>query len=70
MQLVESEPEIEVSLHILTNALNPQIFHLTVTYQDHFIEVLIDMGNHNNFIQEGLVKKLGLSSVPAKRFRV
>ena len=34
------------------------------------MEFLIDTGSHNNFIQEGLVTKLGLLNVPAKRFKV
>ena len=70
ISLVESEIETEVSLHTLTNVSNPWIFHFTATYHDHSIEVLIDTGSHNNFIQEGLVEKLGLASVHAKQFRV
>ena len=34
------------------------------------MEVLIDTGSHNNFIQECLVDQLGLQSVPALRFFV
>ena len=62
--------EPEVRRHALTNASNLWIFCLATTYREHFIEVLIDRGSHNNFIQEGLVDKLGLQCVPAQRFLV
>ena len=67
---VEFEVEPEVSLHALTNASNLQIFHLATSYRDHSVEVLIDTGSHNNFIQEGLVDQLGLQLVSASRFCV
>ena len=49
------EVETEVSLHALTNASNLQIFRLAASYRDHSVEVLIEMGSRNNFIQEGMV---------------
>ena len=51
----ELEVEPEVSLHALTNASNLQIFRLAASYRDHSVEVLIEMGSRNNFIQEGMV---------------
>ena len=68
MDEIASKPE--VSLHALTIASNLQIFCLTATYWEHIVEVLIDTRSHNNFIQEGLVEKLELQSVPAQRFCV
>ena len=66
----ELEVKTEVSLHALTNASNLWIFWLAASYRNHSVEVLIDMGSHNNFIQEGLVDQLGLQHVAAPRFRV
>ena len=66
----EFEVEPEVSLYALTNASNLKIFRLAASYRDHSVEVLIDIGSHNNFIQEGLVDQLGLQLVSAPRFRV
>lgn len=34
------------------------------------LEVLMDIGSNNNFIQEALVEKLGLRNEPSKRFKV
>ena len=66
----EFEVEPEVSLYALTNASNLKIFRLAASYRDHSVEVLIDIGSHNNFIQEGLVDQLGLQLVSAPRFCV
>ena len=38
----------------------PIFGYSAATYREHFVEVLIDIGSHNNFIQEGLVENLGL----------
>ena len=64
--LEEIAPEPKVSLPALTNAYNLWIFCLVATYQEHSVEVLIDTSSHNNFIQEGLVDKLGLQCVLAQ----
>ena len=47
-----------------------RIFRLAASYRDHSVEVLVNVGSHNNFIQEGLVDQLGLQPVTAPRFRV
>ncbi|XP_073152993.1 uncharacterized protein [Henckelia pumila] len=64
------DEETEVSLHTLTNTPNPRIFRITATHHQEPVEVLIDTGSHNNFIQEGLVNLLGIPSSTTKRFRV
>ncbi|XP_073137569.1 uncharacterized protein [Henckelia pumila] len=64
------DEEVEVSLHALTSASNPRIFRLTARFERTCVEILLDTGSHHNFIQEGLVTKLGMSCVTARRFRV
>ena len=55
IKLDDNEIEPEVSLHTLTNISNLRIFVLTTTLHKHLVEVFIDMGSHNNFIQRGAV---------------
>ncbi|XP_073153488.1 uncharacterized protein [Henckelia pumila] len=64
------EEDPEVTLHTLTSASNPRIFRITAAFQSAPIEVLIDTGSHNNFIQEGLVERLGIPSNASRHFRV
>ena len=60
----------EVRLHAFTNNSDPRIFYIAATYKENSLEVLIDTGSHNNFIQEGLVDRLSLLSVRVPKFRV
>lgn len=64
------EGEIEVSLHALTSASNPRVFRITGHHRHIPVEILIDTESHNNFVQEGLLDKLGIACMAAKRFRV
>lgn len=57
--ILDSEEDPEVSLHTLTNASSHHIFRLTTQIHQKTVEVLIDTGSHNNFIQEDLVEKWG-----------
>ncbi|XP_062093442.1 uncharacterized protein LOC133799441 [Humulus lupulus] len=62
--------EEEVSLNSLSNSLNPRIFRITAKHSKESLEVLVDTGSNNNFIQEALVYQLQLFSEETKRFKV
>ncbi|XP_062104440.1 uncharacterized protein LOC133815643 [Humulus lupulus] len=64
------ETEEEVSLNSLSNSMNPRIFRIMATHGSEAVEVLIDTGSHNNFIQEALVTQLHLECEDTKRFKV
>lgn len=64
------EESSKVSLHTLTNLVNPQTFCILAKHKDETLKVLIDTRSNNNFIKEGLVRKFGLLVEPAKRFKV
>ena len=63
-------PEEEMSLHSLSNSLNPTIFRIMATHGKESLEVLVDTGSNNNFIQEALVYQLKLCSEDTKWFKV
>lgn len=54
------EEKLEVSLHPLTNPINPCILRISAKQKTETLEVLIDTGSNTNFVQEGIVHKLGL----------
>ncbi|XP_060967566.1 uncharacterized protein LOC115704201 [Cannabis sativa] len=60
----------EGSLNSLSNAVNPRIFRITAYHGKEPLEVLIDTGSNNNFIQEALAARLGLNCEETKRFKV
>ncbi|KAM6583243.1 hypothetical protein CsatB_010245 [Cannabis sativa] len=60
----------EGSLNSLSNAANPRIFRITAYHGKEPLEVLIDTGSNNNFIQEALAARLGLNCEETKRFKV
>ncbi|XP_024024277.1 uncharacterized protein LOC112092413 [Morus notabilis] len=64
------EVDIEVSLNTLSNSVNPRIFRISAKQGTETLEVLVDTGSNNNFIQEALVEKLGLSCEGSKKFKV
>lgn len=64
------EEEMEVSLNAFSNSINPHVYRIPARVGKEALEVLIDTGSNNNFIQESLVEKLALSWKEAKRFRV
>lgn len=66
-ETLEETPE--VNLHSLTNPMNPRIFRILAKHKTEILEVLIDTGINYNFIQEGLVQKLGLTTETAKHFK-
>lgn len=68
----ESEecPKEEVSLNSLSNPLNPRIFRILARHGSEKLEVLIDTGSNNNFIQESLAIQLQLQWEDTKRFKV
>ncbi|XP_062109432.1 uncharacterized protein LOC133820560 [Humulus lupulus] len=70
LQDMEDVTEEEVSLNSLSNSLNPRIFRIMAHHGSETLEVLIDTGSNNNFIQEALVAKLRLQCEDTKRFRV
>lgn len=65
-----TEEELEVSFNTFSNSLNPQIFRIMAYHGLEKLEVLIDTGSNNNFIQEALVARLGLKWETAKLFKV
>lgn len=60
----------EVSLNALSNANNPRIFRIVAQHGAEALEVLIDTGSNNNFIQESLATRLGLPQSETKKFKV
>ncbi|XP_030479409.2 uncharacterized protein LOC115696659 [Cannabis sativa] len=60
----------EVSLNSLANSTDPKIFRIQAFHGKEQLEVLIDTGSNNNFIQEALAARLGLTCVETKRFKV
>ncbi|XP_030479163.2 uncharacterized protein LOC115696402 [Cannabis sativa] len=60
----------EVSLNALSNASNPRIFRIIAKHRAEDLEVLIDMGSNNNFIQEALATRLALPRSETKKFKV
>ncbi|KAF4377290.1 hypothetical protein F8388_012391 [Cannabis sativa] len=66
----EDSPVDEVSLNSLSNSANPRIFRLMAKHKAKCLEVLIDTGSNNNFIQESLAGHLGLLCEDTKRFKV
>lgn len=64
------EEEIEIILHALSNSVNLQFFCIMARHGIEDLEVLIDTGSNNNFIQHALVEKLGLGYEETKRFKV
>ncbi|XP_073134566.1 uncharacterized protein [Henckelia pumila] len=60
----------EVSLHTLTSSATPRIFRITANFQQIPVKVLIDTGSHNNFLQEGLIERLGMVVTESRRLRV
>ncbi|XP_062080683.1 uncharacterized protein LOC133785470 [Humulus lupulus] len=60
----------EVSLNSLSNSTNPRIFRIIAQHGTEPLEVLIDTGSNNNFIQEALAARLGLACEDTKRFKV
>ena len=69
-QELDDTVEDEVSLKSLSNSLNPRIFRLMAHHVSEILEVLIDIGNNNNFTQKALVAKLGLHCEDTKCFCV
>ncbi|XP_060962287.1 uncharacterized protein LOC133032379 [Cannabis sativa] len=63
-------PEEEVSLNSLSNSLNPRIFRITAKHGNESLEVLVDTGSNNNFIQESLATQLNLPWEETKCFKV
>lgn len=70
LQEFEENTEDEVSLNSLSNSMNPRIFRIMAQHGKETLEVLIDTGSHNNFIQEALVSELQLTWEDTKRFKV
>lgn len=70
IQELDENTEEEVSLNSLSNSMNPRIFRIMAQHGTEKLEVLIDTGSHNNFIQEALVSQLQLQSEETKRFKV
>ena len=60
----------EVSLNSLSNSANPRIFRLRAKHKSEALEVLIDTGSNNNFIQESLANRLELAWEETKVFKV
>ncbi|XP_062075982.1 uncharacterized protein LOC133780122 [Humulus lupulus] len=67
---LEDNTEDEVSLNSLSNPLNPRIFIIMAQHGSEQLEVLIDTGSNNNFIQESLAAQLRLQWEETKRFKV
>ncbi|XP_062118280.1 uncharacterized protein LOC133831890 [Humulus lupulus] len=67
---VEDSLGEEVSLNALSNSTNPRIFRLRANHGKESLEVLIDTGSNNNFIQESLANRLGLRCEDTKCFKV
>lgn len=67
---VSAEEEVEVSLNAFSNSVNPHVYRIPAKIGKEALEVLIDTGSNNNFIQETLVEKLALTWKEAKRFKV
>nr|XP_048334882.1 uncharacterized protein LOC125423780 [Ziziphus jujuba var. spinosa] len=64
------DDELEVNLNTLSNSVNACIFCLLAKHATETLEVTIDTGSNNNFIQEALVEKLGLKWEETRRFKV
>ena len=60
----------EVSLNALSNTTNPRIFRIVAQHASESLEVLIDTGSNNNFVQEALAQRLGLQMAETKKFKV
>ncbi|KAH7529512.1 hypothetical protein FEM48_Zijuj05G0191900 [Ziziphus jujuba var. spinosa] len=58
LQNLETFPEI--SLQAITGAMRPQTFYVTRVIKNWDVTVLIDGGSTHNFIDQALVKRLGL----------
>ena len=71
-EIVEADdnPVDEVSLNALSNSANPRIFRIQAKQGTEKLEVLIDTGSNNNFIQESLAAQLRLPWEETKRFKV
>lgn len=67
---MEDVTEEEVSLNSLSNPLNPRIFRIMASHKAEAVEVLIDTGSNNNFIQESLANQLKFPWEETKRFKV
>ena len=67
---VVGEDEVEVSLNTLSHSINPRIFQIMARHGIEALEVVIDNGSDNYFIQEALVDKLGLKCEKATRFQM
>ncbi|XP_062104283.1 uncharacterized protein LOC133815460 [Humulus lupulus] len=68
-QATDDITEDVVSLNSLSNSMNPGIFWIMAKHGAETLEVLIDTGNNNNFIQESLANHLQLSWEETKRFK-
>ncbi|XP_062102862.1 uncharacterized protein LOC133813740 [Humulus lupulus] len=66
----EQEDEEEESLNAFSNSTNPQIFCILGNHGRESLDVLIDTGSNNNFIQDNLAEKLHLSWEATKAFKV
>ncbi|XP_062092349.1 uncharacterized protein LOC133798158 [Humulus lupulus] len=60
----------EVSLNALSNSANPRIFRIQAKQGEEKLEVLIDIGSNNNFIQESLATQLRFPWEETKWFKV
>ena len=60
----------EISFHALVGAAHPQTFRVIGKVGNKEVTVLIDGGSTNNFIDQYMVTKLGLSVVRGRSFNV
>ncbi|MCH90112.1 hypothetical protein A2U01_0011019, partial [Trifolium medium] len=69
----DSDPDdtqAQISFHALSGHLAPETLRLTGRISTHQVAILIDGGSTHNFIQERLVKSLGLKAQSTQALRV
>ena len=65
-----SDTQAQISFHALSGHLAPETLRLVGRVSTHKVMILIDGGSTHNFIQERLVKSLGLQTQPTRPLHV
>ena len=60
----------DVVLHALSGQSTPETLRITGRIANHHVVILVDGGSTHNFVQEHLVKSLGLTPQPTPTLRV
>ncbi|XP_038979199.1 uncharacterized protein LOC120109538 [Phoenix dactylifera] len=64
------EEEAELSLHAMSGVQRPSTMRLMAWVGKHEVSLLVDSGSSHNFINSGIVKKVGLKGATVEPFEV